>query len=332
MLCARLALILCLTTMPNTIVHAQESERTEPLHIKFAPTKPEQKIKITTVRVKKQEIKTPEITEKKSDKSDLLALIDKKLSGQNINFSPQATCRNRDEILAQSLKAELDKKNQDPALIDILYTAHQKTGAPFDVLVLTAMIESNLGTMLIATPPTTSARGLFQYIDETWLQLAQKYGSNIDQLNKPELTNEEILALRDNPKVSALIKGYQFKEETPIIVSYKKSENITATDHYIMHMLGNANARVFYNLIHERSPMIMAYLTNKMFQDAINLNRSFFYDASGDGLNASQAYRQFEQKIADKQAELRETTKRHSPDCALPTITTVQEKHSPAKN
>ena len=54
---------------------------------------------------------------------------------------------------------------------EALKGAAQATGAGFDYLVRTAKRESALN--LAAQNPASSARGLFQFIDSTWLQVTE---------------------------------------------------------------------------------------------------------------------------------------------------------------
>src|SRR4026209_2298463 len=66
----------------------------------------------------------------------------------------------------------------DPARAKIAGSIKQAaptTGASFEYLLATAKMESNFNPSAVAT--TSSARGLFQFIDQTWLRHRQEAGA-----------------------------------------------------------------------------------------------------------------------------------------------------------
>ena len=230
------------------------------------------------------------------------------------------------KILADSLKLYMTAKKQSPKIIDTLYGVSRKTGVDFELLVITAMIESDLGRMTISSSST--ARGIYQFIEPTWLVLIKRYGERIGyqsyadaiQINtktkQPEviggmLLRQKILDLRYNKRVSALVKAYQITDEENVLRSFKNGQNISITDHYIAHMLGLSLARTFYKLHANESVVILANLKSGLFKEALRLNRSFFYDTTGNPLNARQAYIQFEKKISEKFKTLENIDKRY---------------------
>jgi hypothetical protein len=99
---------------------------------------------------------------------------------------------------------------------DAIRKASEATGTDFDYLLTTAARESNFQAR--ARAETSSAAGLFQFIESTWLQTVKeegdrfgldKYGPHIQRTESgnytvpnPEL-REEILGLRHDPEVAA---------------------------------------------------------------------------------------------------------------------------------
>lgn len=59
-------------------------------------------------------------------------------------------------------------------ILAALRTASAKTGSDFDYLLATAKRESSLDSS--AKTKSSSATGLFQFIDQTWLGLVKRYG------------------------------------------------------------------------------------------------------------------------------------------------------------
>ena len=221
--------------------------------------------------------------------------------------------------LARSLKTYLKDNGFDERLAASLYKASLKTGVDFELMVLKAKMESDLGRATIAQH--TSARGVFQYIEPTWLTLMRRYGDDIGyghyakaikrakypglpyiEGNNPYL-KAEILALRHDLDASAMLQAYQVREETDVIKSMKRGR-VTATDHYIVHMLGVPLAKQFYKMQASMSLSPVAKSRNPAMREAAAMNRSFFYSRSGP-LAAREVYAKFEAKVGREIRNLR---------------------------
>ena len=229
--------------------------------------------------------------------------------------------------LADSLRAYMKAQKRDPALIDALYSSTQETGVSFELLTIKAMIESNLGQSTIASQ--SSARGIFQYIDATWLSLIKRHGKKAgyssyvkalkyDPIAKrydvnegSNISRQEVLDLRNNAQIASLIKAYQVIDEQAVLKEFKEGQSPTVTDHYIIHMMGIPLSRIFYRLKNSHSPIIPAHLKNGMFNQAIALNPTFFYDDHKNALNAPQIYEHFAKTTAKKIDALRALDKRY---------------------
>src|SRR3954465_7818551 len=98
--------------------------------------------------------------------------------------------------------------------------AASTTGASFEYLLATAKMESNFDPAARAS--TSSARGLFQFIDQTWLGTVKEaggqlgYGQYADAITKSSSgtysvsdprARRAILKLRDDPTASAAMAG-----------------------------------------------------------------------------------------------------------------------------
>ncbi len=234
--------------------------------------------------------------------------------------------------LARSLKAYLRSKTQDEGLATAIYKASLKTGVDFELMVLKAKMESDLGRLTFARH--TTARGAFQYIEPTWLTLIRRYGKDIgyehygDAIARskypgvPYIKNgnpflkAEILALRHDPDISALIKAYQVREETDVIRSYKRGKRVTATDHYIVHMLGLPLAKEFYTMKRRGSIIAVAGLNNAAMREAARMNRAFFYSGKR-ALTAREAYAKFEKRVNKEFKTIQNVAyKNKTPACA----------------
>src|SRR4051794_10622954 len=94
--------------------------------------------------------------------------------------------------------------------------AASTTGASFEYLLATAKMESNFNPKAAAT--TSSARGLFQFIDQTWLGTVKEAGAHLGygkyadaitknpsgsySVNDPE-ARAAIMKLRDDPEAAS---------------------------------------------------------------------------------------------------------------------------------
>ena len=339
--------LLALLPLSSTPSYAEDGARVSPLHIKMSPqnvtshknnavniqtsSKQSKKPKMAT-NIEKSPIKTANKAipiEKNAakparvDVKDILRSVSCKKRIQKtrtIKLSPN-------EELARSLRGYLKAKNQSTEIIDTLHQVSQETGADFQQLIITAMIESDLGRVTISSKST--ARGVYQFIEPTWLVLMKRYGNRIGyqsyadaitfnaETHHPEVKGgiplrQKILDLRYDNRISALLKTYQAQDEKRVLARFKNGQNITVTDHYIAHMLGLSLARTFYKLKQSESDYILAHLKDSNFRQAVQLNRSFFYDEHGRALNAAQAYVQFDKKISEKFDRLKQIQRAHT--------------------
>lgn len=221
--------------------------------------------------------------------------------------------------LARSLKIYLKENGFDERLSASIYKASAKTGVDFELMVLKARMESDYGRATIAQH--TSARGVFQYIEPTWLTLMRRYGDEIGyghyakaikrakypglpyiEGNNPYL-KAEILALRHDLDASAMLQAYQVREETDVIKSMKRGR-VTATDHYIVHMLGVPLAKEFFKMRAHAPQSSPARSRTPAMREAASLNRAFFYSGKRP-LAAREVYAKYEARVGKEIRSLR---------------------------
>lgn len=233
--------------------------------------------------------------------------------------------------LARSLKAYLKANDFDERLATAIYKASIRTGVDFELMVLKAKMESDLGRLTVAKH--TSARGVFQYIEPTWLTLMRRYGDELGyghyaksikrakypglpyiEGNNPYL-KAEILALRHDLDLSAMIKAYQVREETDVIRKIKKGR-VTATDHYIVHMLGVPLAKQFYRQKASMTTQPIANSRIPAMREAAKMNRPFFYHGKR-ALSARESYAKFEARVGKEFKTLKKAAFKYAAaDCA----------------
>lgn len=166
-----------------------------------------------------------------------------------------------------------------------LSLASTSTGADFDYLMTTAARESSF--QADARAATSSAQGLFQFIEETWLQTVKEEGGRFgleayaERIERTEdgryvvadaRHRKAILALRNDPKISALMAGAHAQRNAQQIAA-QIGRQPTMGELYIAHFLGSADAA---RLIVLRATMPDLSAPD-CFPKAAAANRSIFY-------------------------------------------------------
>ena len=184
---------------------------------------------------------------------------------------------------------------------DILATLRQasiKTGSDFQYLLNTAIRESSLQPS--AKSKHSSATGLFQFIDQTWLSLVKRHGGKhglgeyaaaIQQNRNGGCSvpsaemKAAILALRQNPELSALMAG-EAARETKQSLECSLGREINCGELYAAHFLGQGGAKRLISL-YDADPEQRADLA---FPQAAKSNRSVFYHPDGRAKTIGELY------------------------------------------
>ena len=135
--------------------------------------------------------------------------------------------------------------------------AARQTGAGFEYLLNTALRESNLNPN--AKAKTSSATGLFQFIDQTWLGTMKQsgaalgYGKYADAITKtPQgryvvndpAMRQEIFALRKDATANAVMAG-AFANSNAKVLTERLGRKPTDGELYMAHFLGASGAARF---------------------------------------------------------------------------------------
>ncbi len=176
--------------------------------------------------------------------------------------------------------------------------AANATGTAFEYLVATAKMESNLNPTAAAS--TSSAKGLYQFIDQTWLGTVKEagaqfgYGSYADAISKSASgtysvsdpkARAAVLKLRDDPAASAAMAGV-LTQSNSFSLTGKIGRRPTDAELYMAHFMGvGGAAKLISNA--EDNPNASAA---KLFPNAAAANRPIFYDSSGTARSVSEVY------------------------------------------
>lgn len=174
-------------------------------------------------------------------------------------------------------------------VVAALQQAAAATGSDFHYLLSTAMRESGLKPQ--AQSSTSSASGLFQFVDQTWLGLVKKYGSQEGLGNAANAITQDgaghyrvadnadrqaILALRNDPKVASMMEGH-FVQETKSSLESALGHNVGDGELYTAHFLGT-NAACKLIALNQSNPQAAAA---SAFPQAASANRSVFFHSDG---------------------------------------------------
>jgi len=196
----------------------------------------------------------------------------------------------------------------DRSVLNGVRQASRETGVDFAYLMAQAAQES--GFQANASAPSSSAKGLYQFIDSTWLQMMRdhgaKYGqgelasqiqtgsSGIAYVSDPAV-RQRILNLRNDPQLSAAL-GAEYARANKEQIEATLGRPATATDLYMAHFLGGSGATQFLAAISQNGNAEAAALLPK----AAAANPSVFYDADGRARSVSEIYRDFQNRIESK--------------------------------
>jgi hypothetical protein len=189
-------------------------------------------------------------------------------------------------------------QSQTSGIVATLQSAAATTGTDFRFLLSTAMRESSLKPQ--AQSGSSSAVGLFQFVEQTWLGLMKTYGSKYGLSSMANAISrgsdgrfhadncadrQAILALRKDPKISALMEG-EFANESRSQLENTLGRDVCSGELYAAHFLGpDAACRLIQ--MSDATPSANAAAA---FPQAAGANRSVFYHADGTPKTVREVY------------------------------------------
>jgi hypothetical protein len=184
------------------------------------------------------------------------------------------------------------------AVTSAIRNAAAATGTSFSYLLATAKIESDLDPTV--TMKSSSATGLFQFIDQTWLGTLKQagpafgYGDYADAIARdssgrysvsdPEM-RREIMKLRNDPSANAVMAGALTQNNTAVLTR-RIGRQPTESELYIAHFLGVGGAAKLIQLTASNGQASAA----DAFPAAAHANRPIFYDRQGNARSVSGVY------------------------------------------
>ncbi len=183
--------------------------------------------------------------------------------------------------------------------------ASRKTGIDFNYLLGQAQVES--GMRADARAGTSSAAGLYQFIDQSWLGVVKQHGAehglgwaadSIRQTGSGRFvvsdaaTRQAILGLRNDPQTAAIMAA-EHASDNKAALEDSLGRPATGTDLYMAHFLGLGGADRFLTAMAGNPDRTGA----SMFPAAARANRSIFYTPNGQPRTLSDIYSRFAGKL-----------------------------------
>lgn len=239
----------------------------------------------------------------------------------------------------QAAKAARGPANVEAAVRN----ASTRTGVDFSYLMEKAAVESGFRTDVKSS--SSSATGLYQFIDSTWLTTLRDHGADhglgkyADAIQTrgdgrayvadPAL-KREILDLRKDPTVSALMAA-EFTRDNKEYLEDTVQGKIGSTELYMAHFLGAGGAAKFLNAMKD-NPNRAA---KELFPDAAAANKAVFTDKdTGKAKSLKEIYDRFASKFAETpysdfapaQTAMDRVTRRDMPDGFTTQVPTIPQK------
>src|SRR6202047_2231050 len=189
----------------------------------------------------------------------------------------------------------------DPSRVRIagaIKQAASTTGTSFQYLLATAKMESNFNPR--ASASTSSARGLYQFIDQTWLGTVKEagaqlgYGKYADAITKSPsggysvsdpAARTAIMKLRDDPAAASSMAAV-LTQSNSFKLTGKIGRRPTDGELYMAHFMGVGGAAKLISNAEDNPNASGA----RLFPNAAAAHRPIFYDHSGRARSVSEVY------------------------------------------
>jgi hypothetical protein len=212
-----------------------------------------------------------------------------------------------------------------PSVVGSIRQAASATDVDFGLLMAQAQQES--GFQADAKASGSSATGLFQFIDSTWLGLVRQFGNKYgagglaqqittDSAGRATVadpaTRQKILDLRNDPRLSAALAA-EYTRLNKGALEQALGRKAGNADLYMAHFLGAGGATTFLKALSSAGTTVAA----ELLPDAAAANRAVFYDpGTGRARSVAEIYQSFTSKIT---ADAQRLTSASVPAGAAPT-------------
>ena len=195
------------------------------------------------------------------------------------------------------MQAEAASVQGESRVVTALRNAAAATGSDFHYLLGTAMRESSLKPN--AQSGSSSATGLFQFVDQTWLGLVKDHGAQYGLSNfaaaitkqsdghyhADPAAKQSILALRKDPEICSMMAG-EYAKTTQGALRASLGREICGGELYAAHFLGADSAAKLIKLAGSNPSASAA----AQFPQAASANKTVFFHGDGTPKTAREVY------------------------------------------
>lgn len=208
-------------------------------------------------------------------------------------------------VQSNSLVNQADGTSVPQRIYNAIKVAANQTGVDFSYLLKKASQESSFDPN--AKAGSSSATGLYQFTQQTWLQMVKNYGGKYnlgtyaDHISMDEngvahvkdpTWKQAILNLRKDPTASAEMAG-ELDKQNQTALKDNVGGKIGATELYLAHFLGAGGASEFLSEMRSNPKQAAA----DVLPDAAAANPNVFYAKDGTPKSLQQIYQHFAQKF-----------------------------------
>lgn len=183
--------------------------------------------------------------------------------------------------------------------------ASDRTGVDFDYLMNQARVES--GFRVDAKASTSSASGLFQFTQQTWLATVKQHGAehnygwasdaiSADKYGRYSVADAQlrgqILELRNQPEAASVMAA-EFAADNGDVLASALGREPEAVDLYLAHFLGSGGATKFLKAWQADPSQPAATL----FPAAAGANKAIFYGRGGAARTLNEIRERFRGKM-----------------------------------
>jgi hypothetical protein len=203
-------------------------------------------------------------------------------------------------------------------LVETILRASEVTGV--DPVYMMALADKESSFLVDVKAATSSAEGLFQFINKTWLQVVREFGARhglhaeaaaIELVEgeprvADDATRERILGLRRNPYLSAVMAAELLKKDRALI-EQRIGRELRHTEFYLAHFFGVDAAGRFMELL-DGKPKQSA---PRVFPQAAKANKPLFFARQGKktkDLSVAEVYEKIDRMIDARIGRYRSVT------------------------
>ena len=188
-------------------------------------------------------------------------------------------------------------------LVATIVRAARETQA--DPVLLMAIADKESSFVASISASTSSAVGLFQFVEATWFKVLRDFGADHGLAREATLlTSDDVLSprerarildLRKNPYLAALMAAEMLKKDAAEI-GEKLGRTLSNEEIYLAHFLGPADAYKFLDRVDNEPKLVAA----KLLPKPARANRPIFFASAGHkskSLSVAEVHQKIEQAM-----------------------------------